>query len=103
MLLVDRAHHVHHAHLARHQLQRIDVNHRLAILAAEYSGDFGAFHYRDLIANLKLRQIVKLRFCQTLALDGDQRDRETRRVELQHHRRKRARRQAFEVRHGQVG
>ena len=66
--VVDRIDHVHEAQLAREQFVGIDVDHRLAVLAAEHRRNFGAFHHRDLIANLELRQIVKLRFGESLAV-----------------------------------
>ena len=50
------------------QLIWIDIDHRLAVLAAEYARDFGAFHHRDLVADLELRQIVELSFVEPLAL-----------------------------------
>ena len=66
LLLLTALDHVHHAQLPREQLVGIDVDHRLPVLAAEHRRDFGAFHYRDLIAYLKLREIVKLRLVQAL-------------------------------------
>ena len=95
--------HVHHAQLPREQLVGIDIDHRLAVLAAEHGGDFGAFHHRDLVADLELGQIVKLSFVQTFALHRDQTNRQAGGVELQHQRRQRAGRQALQVGQGQIG
>ena len=81
----------------------IDIDHRLAVLAAEHAGNLGALHHRDLVADLELRQVVKLRLVQSLALHGDQADRQTGGVELQHHRRQRAGRQALQVGQRQIG
>ena len=66
--VVDGADHVHHAQLPRQQLEGIDVDHRLPVLAAEHRGNFSAVDDRNLIADLELRQIVKLGFGQALAL-----------------------------------
>ena len=61
------------AQLARQQLEGIDVNHRLPVLAAEHGRNFRAVDHRNLIADLELRQIVKLGFVQAFALYRDQR------------------------------
>ena len=67
------------------------------------AGNLGALHHRDLVADLELGQIVKLRFVEALALHRDQADRQAGGVELQHHRRQRARRQALQIGQRQVG
>ncbi len=87
---------------AREQLVGIHIDHGLAVLAAEDGGDFGALHHRDLIADLELGEIVKLRFVQALALHRDQADRQAGGIELQHHRRQRAGRQAFQIGQRQI-
>ena len=100
--VVDRVHHVHHAQLAREQLVGIDIDHGLPVLAAEHRRDFRALHHRDLIADLELREIVKLGFVQALALDRDQAHRKAGGVELQHQRRQRSGRQALQIGQGQI-
>ena len=85
------------------ELVGIGVDHDLAVLAAERLRDAGAGHAGDLVANLELRQVAQLRFVQAFAFEGDQADRQAGGIELQHHRRQRAGRQAAQLRHGQVG
>ena len=65
--------------------------------------DLRALHHRDLIANRELREIVKLRFVEALALHRDQADRQAGGVELQHHRRKRSGRQALQIGQREIG
>ena len=95
--VVDRVHHVHHAHLAREQLVGIDVDHRLPVLAAEHGRDFRALHHRDLIADLELGEIVKLGFVQPFAFHGDQAHRKAGGIELQHQRRQGSGRQTLQI------
>ena len=101
--VVDGVDHIHEAELAREQLVGVDIDHDLAVLAAERRRDFGAMHDRDLIANLELGQIVELGFVQTFALHRDQADREAGGIELQHDGRQRAGRQTFQIGQRQVG
>ena len=100
--VVDRAHHVHRAHLVRLQLVGIDVDHDLAVLAAERLRHRRAGHARELVADRELPEVAQLGLVQALAFQRDQADRQARRVELQHDRRQRARRQAAQVGHRQV-
>ncbi len=100
--LVDRAHHVHQAELVGLQLDRIDVDLDLAVLAAEGLRDRSAGHVGDLVAHLELADVVELRLVEAFAFQGDQADRQTGRVELQDDRRQRSRRQAAQLRHGKI-
>ena len=95
--IVNRANHVHHAHLPREQLVWIDVDHGLPVLAPEHGRDFRTVDHRDLIADLELGEIVKLRFIQPFAFHGNQANRKAGGVELQHQRRQRSGRQALQV------
>ncbi len=87
----------------RLQLERIHVDHELAVLAAERRRHRRAGHARDLVANLVLQVVVKLRLVQPLPLHGQQAHRQARSVHLQHHGGQRALRQAPQVGHGQIG
>ena len=49
--VVDGADHVHRAHLVRLQLRRIDVDHDLAVLAAEGRRHRRALHAGELVAD----------------------------------------------------
>ena len=73
--VVHRADHVHQAELVRLQLDGIDVDHDLAVLAAEGLRHRRAGHIGDLVAHRELRQVAQLRFVQSLALQRDQADR----------------------------
>ena len=64
--VVHRPHHVHQAQLMRFELVRIGVDHDLAVSAAERLRHAGARHAGDLVANLELRQVAKLRLVQAL-------------------------------------
>ena len=66
--VVDGAHHVHRAHLVRLQLRRIDVDHDLAVLAAERRRHRRAVHAGQLVADGELAEVAQLRFVQPLAL-----------------------------------
>ena len=101
--LVHCAHYVHQAQLVSFQLHRIDVHLDLAILPAERLRHRCARHIRNLVAHGELPDVVQLGFVQSLALQRDQTYRQARRIELQHHRRQGAGRQATKLRHGQVG
>ena len=100
---VDLADHVHWAELVGLELERIDVNHDLAVLAAKRLGNRCARDVRDLVADVVLAQIVQLRFVKALALKGNEANRETRCVEFQNDRWERARGQAAQVGHGEIG
>ena len=101
--VVYGVHYIHHAQLPRQKLEWIDVNHRLPVFAAEYGRDLRAVDDGNLIADLELRQIVKLGFGEPLALYRDQGDGKTGGVEFQHQRRQRAGRQALEVGQREIG
>ena len=100
--VVDRADHVHRAHLVRLQLRRIDVDHDLAVLAAEGRRHRRAVDAGQLVPDGELPEVAQLRFVQPFALQRDQTHRQARGVELLHDRRQRAGRQAAEIGHRQV-
>ena len=87
----------------RLQLERIHIDHDLAIPPAEGLRDGSAGHVGDLVAHIVLAQVAQGCFLESLALQGDQADGQAGRVELQHHGREGARRQAPQVGHRQVG
>ena len=95
--------HVHQAELVRFQLVRVRIHHDLAIAAAKRLRNAGARHTGHLIADRELRQIAQLRFIEPFPAHGDQTNGQARGVELQHHRRQGAGRQAPQLRQGQVG
>ena len=82
--IVDGAHHIHQAQLMRLQLYGIDIDLNLPVLAAEGLRYRRSGHIRNLIPNRELSKIVQFRLIQTLALQRDQADRQTGRVELKH-------------------
>ena len=90
----DRPHHVHQAQLVRFQLERIGVQHHLAAASAERLRHRRARNAGQLIANHVLRDVLELRLGKAFASERQQADRQAGRVELENHRRQRARRQA---------
>src|SRR5579872_3150175 len=101
--VVDRVDNIHYAQLPGEQLVGIDIDHRLPILAAERRRNFRTLDHGDLVANAKLRQIVKLGFVETLALDGDKAHGKTRRIELQHNGRQSAGRKTLQIGECEIG
>ena len=94
---------IHHAHLTGKKLERIDVNHRLPVFAAEYGGNLRAVDDGNLIANGELRQIVKLGFAESFARYRNQRDGKAGGVEFQHQWRQGPRRQSLEIGECEIG
>ncbi len=100
--LVDFAHDIHGAQLMRLQLQRVDVNHDLAILPAKGLWHGSAGNIGDLVSNVVLAKVVELRLVKALAFQSDQANGQTGRVKLEHDRRQSPRRKAAEMGHGQI-
>ncbi len=103
MAVVQRAHHIHHAHLVRLQLHRIHIHLDLPVLAAEGLRHRGARYVCDLVANIELAEIVKLGLVQSFSFKSDQADGQAGSVELENHRRQGAGGQPSQLRHRQVG
>ena len=95
--IVDGMHHIGHAHLRRLQLERIDIDHDLPIGSAIRLRDRRARYVCDLVADAELRQVLQLGLVHPGALESDQAHRKIRRVEAQHDRRQRSRRQTPQV------
>ncbi len=74
--------HIHGAQLIGLQLQRIHVNHDLAVPAAIGRRNGGAGNAGNLISNLELQVVVKLRLAQPLAFHGQQANGQARGVHL---------------------
>ena len=100
---VHRPNDVHDAELMRLQLDGVDINHDLAVAAAEGLGHGSAGNVGDLVAHGVLSGVPQFGLPHPFALEGDQADRQAGGVELEHHGRKRPRRQLAQVGHGQVG
>src|ERR1035441_9764681 len=64
--------------------------------------DLCPLDHRDLVANGKLADIVKLRLVEALSFKSNQADRQAGRVELQHYRRQCSGRQTLQIRHSKV-
>ena len=101
--LVHRVHHVHGSHLARKELVGVHVHHGLPVLPAKRRRDLRPLHHRNLVADGKLRVVVKLRFGEPLPFHRHQANRQAGGIKLQHHGRQGAGRQALQVGQGQVG
>ena len=86
----------------RLELERIGVDHDLAVAAAERLRHGRAGHAGQLVAHDVLREVVQLRLGQAFAFEGEQAHRQARRVELQHDRRQRAGRQPAQFRHREI-
>ena len=95
--------HVVQAQVARFELERIDVDLNLAVGAAIGLRHRRSLHVGDLVAHLELRQILEPGFVQALALERDQADGLRGSGHAQHNGRQRARRQAAQIGHGEVG
>ena len=100
--VVHRPHHVHQAEPVRLQLVGIGVDHDLPVAPAEGWRHRGARHAGNLVAHVELRQVAQFRLIESPPVHGHQADRQAGGVELQHHGRQRSRRQAPQLRHGQV-
>ena len=100
--IIDRANHVHQAKLMRLQLYRINIDLNLPVFTAKRLRYGCSWHVSNLVANRKLPQVVQLRLIHSFALQGNQADRQTGSVELEHDWRQRTRRQAPQLRHRQI-
>src|SRR5215469_4482310 len=87
----------------RLELQRIDINHNLAITPTEGLRNGSTGHVGNLISYGIPAKVLHLCFVETLPLQGDEANWKARSVEFENHRRERTRRQAAEVGHGQIG
>ncbi len=87
----------------RLQLQRIDVDHDLAIFPAVGRRHRGARDTGNLVANLELQIIVQLSFVESLAIYGEQANGKARSIHLHDDGRERAFGQAPQVGHGKIG
>src|SRR5579864_3497981 len=85
------------------ELQRIDINHDLPVLAAKRLRHGGAGNICYLVAYVVLAEISKLSFIQALSFEGDQAHWQAGRVEFQDDRRQCAGRQLSQIRHRQIG
>ncbi len=101
--LVDLADDVHGAKLMGFELERIDVDHDLAILAAERLGHGSTGDIRNLVANIELAKVVELRFIEAFAFQSDQTNRKAGSIELEHDGRKRSLRETAQLGHGEIG
>src|SRR3974390_143171 len=100
---VDDIDHIHRAHLRGLQLDRIDIELDLAILAAIGLRHGRTGHVGNLVANRELSLVMQLRFVQPLTFQRYQADGHAGGIKLQHHRRQGALRQSPQVGHREVG
>src|SRR5579859_7659168 len=66
--VIDFAHDVHGAQLMRLQLERVHINHDLAVAAAKGLGNRGARNVGNLISNVEASEVLKLGFVEALSL-----------------------------------
>ena len=85
------------------QFHRVHIDHKRAVLASKRRRHRGARDAGNLIANLILQVIVKLRLVQPLPLYGQQANWQARSIDLQNDWRQGAFRKAPQIRHGQIG
>src|SRR5580698_5130907 len=95
-------HHIHHTELRRFELQRIDIDHDLAIRAAVGLRNRSSGDVRDLVAHCELRHILELRLIHACALERNQANRKIGSVEAQHNRWQGPGRQTAQVGHREI-
>ena len=100
--VVHGANHIHHAEPVRPELERIDVDHDLAVLAAERRRYRSPRGRGNLVSNSELAEIAELSFGQALTLQSNQANRQAGRVKFHNDGRERSGRQSPKVRHCQV-
>src|SRR5260370_6707133 len=84
------------------ELQRIDINHDLAVTAAKGLRYARSRDVGHLVPNIVLAEIAELRLVQALPFQSDQTNGKTGGVKLQNHRRKRPGWKTPEIGHGEI-